>query len=199
MSFEARKRANKIRGLTIAQRSFYKRLSEFHNAKNPHPFPGTKRLAYDHECSRSYARDVLRALVAKKFITVRGRPRPENLFGEGDDDLRAFEIDFNRWFAYSDEDAERLNKRILGVFRRAVPNPQLAQGFLAAWLEPRRSRSKWKHKRIFIVVDSKSHRRFLTTHIPEIRTQLSEELRDAVGENPGIYIIEAFAKPEDPE
>src|SRR4051812_25290027 len=100
MSLEARKRANHIRGVTIAERAVYKRLCEFHNLKNPEPFIGSKRLAYEHECSRVYMRQVIQSLETKKFIKF--KKRSTGLFID-DDDIRSFEIDFTRWFAYKDE------------------------------------------------------------------------------------------------
>ena len=176
MSLEARKRASLVRGMTMAEHAVYHRLCSYHNFKNPEPFPKHSTLVFQFECSRIYLRQILQSLEKKRFLK-----RKKRLIGfneDGPQDANAYQIDFTRWFPYKDDETERENKLMLAIFREAVPNPQLSHGFLAAWIEPRRSRSKRTRQNLWIAVESASIHRFLRSNLDLILEKLSETRRE---------------------
>lgn len=173
MSLMARKRASLVRGMTMAEHLVYYRLCAYHNFKNPNPFPKHATLCFQFECSRIYLRQILQSIAKMRFIK-----RKKRLVGfdeDGPQDANAYEIDFTRWFPYKDEKAEKENTEMLGFFRRAIKDPYLSQGFLAAWIEPRRTRSKRKLQTLWIALESGSVHKFLREHFEEIMDKIRSE------------------------
>src|SRR5882672_2340747 len=173
MSLLARKRASLVRGMTMAEHGVYHRLCSYHNVRHADPFPKISTLCFQFECSKIYMRQILRDLSKKRFLK-----RKKRFIGFGEDgpqDANAYEIDLTRWFPYKDEESERANNAVLGYFRRSIADAELSHGFLATWIEPKRSRSKRQRRNLWIAVESLSTHKFLRKNFDAIMKKIKEE------------------------
>lgn len=121
----------KVRGCTVAEHALLYRLGDRHHEVTGKCYPGRATLSFELECSKDYISDLFQSLDYKGFLKREARFDEDS----GDQTSNNFLLNFDRWFPFYSEAVEREEKRIVGIFRRHIESPELAEGFHSVWME----------------------------------------------------------------
>lgn len=159
--------AEKVRGLTIAEKAVLKEMAYVHTDKGC--YPSLSKIARQYESTRRYIERIARRIQAKGFIDYTG-----DYMDSGKRWNNRYTLHLHRFFPPSPA-ADRILTQIKVVLKTAM-NSEFYETWVECiqdcYLEEKR---KAPQKILWLAVDSKSNSNTVIRHLPAINVMLKEK------------------------